>query len=110
LLDKSKGKRSVADLLRTIYDKHRPPSPERDGNAVVLALLRSNSELIPIVDRYIEGNANLDWNALIKAAGLETESKDQLTKLKVATKPNGRQKDLLNKLGYNNWRKLAVRR
>jgi predicted metalloprotease with PDZ domain len=110
LLEKSKGKRSVADLLRMIYETHRPPSPERDGNSVVLALLQSHSELVSLVDRYIVGEANIDWTALITAAGLETESIDQVTKLKVMTKPNGRQKDLLNKLGYNNWRKLTIRR
>ena len=38
---------------------------------------------------------------------LKAGTKDQLTKLVVTAKPTGRQKDLLDRLGYNNWRKLS---
>lgn len=107
LLEKSKGKRSVADILRKLYETHRPPAAETDGNAVVLSLLRSYPELTPLIDRNITGLESIEWNDLIKGAGLEAESADQTTKLKVTAKPSGRQKDLLDKLGYNNWRKLT---
>jgi len=108
LLDKSKGKRSVADLLRELYASHRPPNASQDGNAAVLALLRSHNELIPIIDRNITGPESIDWAALLKAAGLEAEVRDQLTNLKVTAKPSSRQKELLDKLGYNSWRKLSI--
>ncbi|MFN0279005.1 MAG: hypothetical protein ACKVRN_10430 [Pyrinomonadaceae bacterium] len=107
LLEKSKGKRSVADLLRQLYERHRPPNSETDGNTAVLALLRSHRELAPILDRNITGSESIEWNDLLKGAGLEAEQKGQMTKLKVTAKPSGRQKDLLDKLGYNNWRKLV---
>lgn len=107
LLEKSKGKRSVEDLLRKLYEKHRPPAAEADANTAVLSLLRSNSELVPIIDRNINGADSIEWNDLLKAAGLETASSDQTTKLQVTAKPSGKQKKLLDKLGYNNWRKLA---
>jgi len=107
LLEKSKGKRSVTDILRKLYEKHRPPIAETDGNAAVLALLRSYPELTQIIDRNITGSESVDWNGLIKVAGLEADANAQTTSLKVTAKPNGRQKDLLDKLGYNNWRKLA---
>ena len=107
LLEKSKGKRSTDDLLRLLYERHRPPNAEEDGNAAILSLLRSHNELAPIIDRNITGSESIDWSGLIKTAGLEAELTDRTTKLKVAAKPQGRQKDLLDKLGYNNWRKLA---
>src|SRR5258706_1751983 len=102
LLDKSKGKRSAEDLLRELYERHRPPNASQDGDAAVMALLRSHDELIPIIDRSITGSESIDWTALLKTSGLEAEIKDQLTKLKVTAKPSARQRDLLDKLGYNN--------
>lgn len=107
LLERSKGKRSVTDLLRQLYERHRLPTSESDGNTAVLALLRSYSELVPIIDRNISGSEGVEWNDLLKGAGLENEAKDRTAKLNVIAKPSGRQKDLLDKLGYNNWRKLA---
>ncbi len=109
LLEKSKGKRSVTNLLRKLYEDHKPPNIEEDGNEAVLKLLRSNSELIPIIDRNITGAESVDWSVLIKAAGLEVDLTDKTTNLKVTAKPSGRQKDLLDKLGYNSWRKLSLK-
>jgi hypothetical protein len=107
LLDKSKGKRSVTDLLRDLYQRHRTPNPEQDGNDAVLSLMRTHSELAPIIDRNITGADAIDWNALLTSAGLEAETANWTTKLKVTAKPTGRQRDLLTKLGYNNWRKVS---
>ena len=107
LLEKSKGKTSVPGLLREIYERHRPPNPSQDGNTAIIAILREHRELNPIVDRYILGAEPIEWSAFIKSAGIEADVKDQLTKLQVTAKPSGRQKDLLDKLGYYNWRKLS---
>ena len=109
LLDKSKGKRSVTDLLRVLYERHRAPNAAQDGNTAILTLLRSHSELVPVIDRNITGSESIDWTVLLKAAGLEAVVKDQMTNLKVTAKPTSRQKDLLDKLGYNSWRKLTSR-
>ena len=107
LLEKSKGKISVSSLLREIFERHRPPNPSRDGNSAIIAILREHRELNAIVDSYILGAEPIEWMALIKSAGIEADINHQLTKLKVTAKPTGRQKDLLDKLGYNNWRKLS---
>jgi len=107
LLERSKGKRSVEDLLRKLYQEHRPPAAEADANTTVLALLRSSGELGPIVDQNITGSESIEWTNLLRIAGLEAQSTDPATKLAVPAKPSGQQKNLLDKLGYNNWRKLA---
>jgi Predicted protease with the C-terminal PDZ domain len=107
LLERSKGKRDVNDLLRKIYDDYRYPKPRQDGNLAVLNALQSYPELAGISKRYIKGAEKLDWHEELVAAGIESREENYTTFLQVTAKPNGRQKDLLNKLGYNNWQKLT---
>lgn len=107
LLDKSKGRRSVTDLLNAVFARHRLPQAPQDGNAAVLASFRSFAELAPLIDRYITKAESIDWEVLLRTAGLEVESKSRPTKLKVTARPSGRQRDLLDKLGYNSNRKLS---
>ncbi|MEQ1923671.1 MAG: hypothetical protein ABL952_14280 [Pyrinomonadaceae bacterium] len=103
MLDASKGKRSTNDLVRALYAKHSGNAPSQDGNAAVIALMKQRPELVQIADRYVTGAEKLELTPLIAAAGIELNG----GKLTVVAKPTGRQKDLLDKLGYNNWRKLA---
>jgi len=105
MLDSSTGKRSTTDLLREIYSKHGGEARSEDGNAAILAIMKRYPELIPITERYVTGAEKLEWGSLIKAAGIDADAKDG--RLSVSAKLSGRQKDLLDKLGYNSWRKLA---
>jgi hypothetical protein len=107
LLQASKGKTSSADLVREVYHKYHLAVERQDGNADVLAIIRSHAELRDIATHYISGGMAIDWRNDLAAAGIEAISDNGRTTLKVVSKPNGRQKDLLNKLGYNNWRKLS---
>jgi hypothetical protein len=107
LLDASKGKTSVESLLKQIFDEHRAPAPAINGNDAIIGTLRSHPELMPIVDDYINGSKAVDLTPIVQKTGIQATIRDQLTQLTVAEKPNGRQKALLDKLGYNNWLKLA---
>jgi len=107
LLSKSKGKLSATRLAREVYEKHGITTAPTDGNAAVLGIFRSHAELIPIIERYILGTESLEWNALLNAAGIESGPGDRPTRLSVSSKLSGRQKDILDKLGYNNWRKIS---
>ena len=107
MLNASKGKRSTDSLMRELYDKHRPPAAAADANTTILALMRSCAELVPIVERYVLGGEVLDWAALLDKAGIESTTRDQLTRLTTVAKPSGGQKEILDRLGYNSWRKLA---
>ena len=107
LLQQSKGKRSVEDFLKELFTKHRKPAEPADGNTAVLALLRSNPNVVPIVDKYVTGADKLEWTTDLAAAGIEDSDLGPNTTLRVKDKLNGRQKTLLDKLGYNNWRKLS---
>ncbi|MEO6334362.1 MAG: hypothetical protein ABIO91_05195, partial [Pyrinomonadaceae bacterium] len=109
LLEQSKGKRSVEDLLRELFVKHRKPAEATDANTAVLELLRANPNLVPIVEKYIAGTENLEWTSELAGAGIEDADAGPLTNLRVKEKLNGRPKALLDKLGYNNWRKLSLK-
>lgn len=106
MLEVSKGKRSTDDIVREAYQKHSGTAAPTDGNAAITAIMKQRPELVPIVERYVTGREKLDWTALISYAAIESTDGT----LKVVAKPNSRQKKLLDKLGYNNWRKLSSTR
>lgn len=101
MLDASNGKRSVEDILRGVYTKHMKGSAAADGNEAVLGIMRANKELIPMIDRLITGNDEVNWEPHIEKAGLEF-----VRGLTAKEKPSGRQKRILDALGYNNWRNI----
>jgi len=108
LLDKSKGKRSVEDLLRDVYQKYHDSAVRADGNEAVLNILAERPELGPIIERYIKKGEVVASDEYFNYAGIEAVTQNSVTTLKVLPKPNSRQKDLLDKLGYNTWRKLRI--
>jgi len=69
--------------------------------------LQTREELRPIIEKYIKGSENIVWQTDLEWFGIESAEENFQTKLKVKAKLNNRQKDLLDKLGYNNWRKLS---
>lgn len=105
MLEKSRGKRSTADLLSKVYQKHRNLREPVDGNAAILETMAQWPELGPIAERFIEGGEPIDWASYLAHAGLTAVNSE----LKVSEKLSGRQKNLLDKLGYNSWRKLLVK-
>ena len=107
LLNESKGKNSITKIFREIYQKYRLPNNFEEGNAAILRVLENYAELRPIVEKYIRGAEKINWKADLETAGIKAEDMDFGVKLRVETKPKGRQKDLLNRLGYNNWRKIS---
>ena len=107
MLEKSRGKRSVENVLRELYAKHRKPSPAIDGNKAVIELLEANVGSGDIVKKYVVGTDKIDWANEIAKAGISDSDAGPLTTLKVNEELSGRQKTLLDKLGYNNWRKLS---
>jgi hypothetical protein len=105
LLQKTKGKSGLPEVLREIYQKHGFSAQRQDGNTAILNILQMHNELRPIVEKYIKGTETIAWQTDLAAIGIESATENFTTKLKVSAKLNGRQKDLLDKLGYNNWRK-----
>ena len=105
LLKGSKGKIDMSSLLKEVFNKYHSQKGKTDGNEAVLAIMSGYPELKPVIEKYIKGNEAIDWTADVAAAGIAGEEKNFVTSLKVVDKPDGRQKAMLDKLGYNNWRK-----
>jgi predicted metalloprotease with PDZ domain len=106
MLRASKGRSSVDDLLREVFQRGSSAT-RADGNETVLAAMRAHPELGPIIDKYVLSKAKIDWRAELLSAGITPGDDPSFARLAVVPAPNGRQRDLLDKLGYNNWRKLT---
>lgn len=110
MLQNSNGKSSVSDILRRVYTEHSMQKPREDGNTAILRILESYDYLRPVTERYVRGGKSIVWNKELDAVGLEealVTQRGDAVMLKVKDKPTGRQKAFLDKLGYNNWRKLS---
>ena len=107
ILKQSRGKRSMGDVFREIYQKHHVPNESANGNAAILKTLNNYSELNLIIRNYVKGAENINWQTDLESLGIETKEENSFIKLNVKKRLSGKQKDLLDKLGYNNWRKIS---
>jgi predicted metalloprotease with PDZ domain len=105
LLKNSKGKRSVADLFRQILKLYPISNKAVDGNTSVLSVLDGYAELRPIVEKYVSAAEKINWQTELESTGIESRESGSVLKLQVKTKLQNQEKNLLEKLGYNNWRK-----
>lgn len=100
LLNKTGGKNSVSDVFREIYRKHNRSIERIDGNAAALAVLKNRGEISEVVIKFIEQPNPIDLKILFESSGLVNVSGASLIKLGVNPNLNGRQKKVLEKLGY----------
>lgn len=106
MLEKSKGGRSIEEIFQKVYRKYRAPNPSADGNTAILEILESYPELQTIIKKYVRGASKIEWRNELETFGIEIDENDGGMRLKVGSNLTKRQKDLLDKLGYNQWRKL----
>lgn len=102
----SKGRLDVSHLLRSIFERYSRPNPKTDGTTAVVDLSGHKN----ITDRYVEGSESVEWTGELAAIGIDSKQIGRATTLSVAPKLNGRQKEILDRLGYNNWRKIGSKR
>lgn len=109
LLKQSGGKRDLFILLKQIYEKHKKPSKTEDGNRAILSSAANYRELSPIIDDYVTGAKKLDFDNYLQQTGIEISPDGANIKLRTKADLTRGEKDFLNKLGYNNWRKILQR-
>jgi predicted metalloprotease with PDZ domain len=103
LMQRSGGKQDIGSVLRKIFDQHHIGTDPVDGNATVL-----NAIGLDDIKRYVEGTERINWADALRSAGIESTEKGPVTTLSVTPKPSSRQRELLDKLGYNNWRRSGL--
>lgn len=106
LLESSSGRRSVDHILRTLYLRYRIPAARLDGTEAAVALLNEHPEIRPLASAYVQGAKTFDDPGMLSVAGLELRGNT----LAVTAKPNRRQREMLDRLGYNNWRRSSPRK
>lgn len=109
----SKGRKNTDLIVNKIFQKYQNDNVRRDGPETVLNELISHVELRPLVEQYVtieqdrDPKPLIDIDSLLENSGLEFAVSDGHKRLKVRTKLSSRQKAILDKLGYNSWRKLV---
>jgi predicted metalloprotease with PDZ domain len=106
IIKASKGKRNISQIFNTVWKKYKVGKQNEDGNAAILNILKTYPELQEITAKYVEGKSSIQILNEIEPFGLEVKNKGFGIEIKVAEKLSEKQKDLLDKLGYNQWRKL----
>ncbi len=106
MLRNSGGKNDVGKSLKYLFTQNlRLPRGGAATDAVKTVVTDQT-----FMQRYVEGAEVVDWTAELAAAGIESKQTGRTTTLTVAAKLNGRQKEILDRLGYNNWRKIGTKK
>lgn len=108
LLEATKGKMSVSDILRDVVAASRSAAP-REGNAAVIEVLRKHRELRPVVEKYVFGSDEFAWADVLRGAGIVASRNGASARLTVDPKASGAAKRILEKLGIDNWRRNPAR-
>jgi predicted metalloprotease with PDZ domain len=105
ILKESNGKKSLADIFRQIWKKHKKPNLNLEGNEAIFKSFAEYKEVSNIFTNYVSGKLKVEFRDELTPFGLEYLKSEN--KIVLLDKLNGKQKDLLDKLGYNQWRKLT---
>jgi hypothetical protein len=108
LLDRSKGKVSGSDVIREVFTAHRAGAVT-EGNAAVIGIMRKRPELQPVIEKYIMGSELIQWDNVLRSAGIVVSRREPSTMLAADPKASGAAKRTLEKLGINNWRRSPIR-
>ncbi len=96
----SKGKRTLDDVYRALF-RQSSAAQSRDGNEVVLELLKSQENMQDLVRRYVESAEEIDLAQTLSPFGLMVARGQMRTQISVASSLSRQQRDLLSAFGYN---------
>lgn len=95
------GKLNLDDVYRALFQDPTALMEKRDGNQVVLSILRSQGKLQEFVRKYIENSDSVDLQSMLAPFGLTVEQFGARTRIAVSEKLSSRERDLLHAIGYN---------
>ncbi|KXK04210.1 MAG: hypothetical protein UZ17_ACD001000905 [Acidobacteria bacterium OLB17] len=106
LLKRSKGKHSVESVLRKLFADHGSRNAVKaDATTAILEAFSAFDDTGRLAESLLNRPEPLDLTNTLENSGMEFSSRA----LVVRRDPSGREKAILDKLGYNNWRKLSSR-
>ncbi len=105
IISASKGKRNIGDLLADLYLRHNKSRTMTDSYAAILGIMSEREELGELVERNIKKGEAIDLPLVAVVAGLDLNGAPGRERLAPMKKPNSSQRRVLEKLGYNSWRR-----
>jgi predicted metalloprotease with PDZ domain len=106
LIANARGRSDVTSILRTLFQSHGENAQPADAAETLKSVMKASETL----DRFVFGAEPIEWSQQLSAAGIESKQAGRTTALAVAAKLSGRQKEILDRLGYNNWRKIGAKK
>jgi hypothetical protein len=104
MLAGSRGRDDISGLLRRIFQRHGPASVHTDGTSAVLDAIGLDD-----IRRLVKSAGPLELSEALVAVGMESTRQGSVTKLRIKADLTGQHRRLLDKLGYNNWRRTLSR-
>ncbi|MBD0327319.1 MAG: hypothetical protein ICV68_12855, partial [Pyrinomonadaceae bacterium] len=101
LRQQTKNSRSLDDVYRELFRRHRSTSAEAEGNSTVVNILKNQSGMHEFVSQYIEKPGAIDLRLALAPFGLEIPRGGVRTHPTVSASLSRSQRDLLRKFGYN---------
>ncbi|CAN5657328.1 hypothetical protein BH24ACI3_BH24ACI3_09830 [soil metagenome] len=105
IISASKGKESIVDLLAELYRRHKKGSPPAEANAAILSIMAERKELGDLIEHSLKKGAAVDIARIADGAGLHLTGSAGRERLTAIEKPNRSQRRILEKLGYNSWKR-----
>ena len=96
------GKRTLDDVYRALFRDSTATGTKREGNDVVLGILKDQDKLQEFVRKYVENSDDIDLQAMVSPFGLTVERIGGRTRIVVSEKISSQERDLLRAFGYNN--------
>lgn len=108
LLKRSTGRHSLEDVLRKLFSDHsRRKGSRAEAVPSIIGAFAAFDNTGQLAQELLGRTEPLDLAAVLESSGFEFS--DSGRGLKVKERPASKEKAILNKLGYNNWRKLSSR-
>jgi hypothetical protein len=100
LRHQTKGRLSLENVYRELFQRYGSSKEEQDGNSAVLGVLNSIGKMAPFTERFIEKRVEIDLEREIAEFGLLLSKGGVRTHLTVVDSLDKTQQDILRKLGY----------
>ena len=97
----SDGKRSLDDVYRLLFRRHKVGTATREGNDAVIDALNQVAGEPDFTKRFVKSVNRIDLTTLLAPYGLKVIRHAAKTQIVVTDSPGPAQRDLLRQMGYN---------